>query len=70
MKKEKPPLGIMPAWLWKETRMQGLVAAIERRTRAGLFDELAIGWCEELLGMLKERKETKDEKTDLAPQRR
>jgi len=55
VKKEKPPLGIMPARLWRETRMQGLAAAIERRTRAGLFDETVVRWCDELTGMIRER---------------
>lgn len=31
MEHTKPPLGIMPQWLWRQQRLRELIAAIERR---------------------------------------
>lgn len=33
---ERPPVGLMPKWLWIETRHSAIVAAIERYTGAGI----------------------------------
>ena len=34
--KQKPPMGIMPQWLWKELRMWGLICALARCSEEGI----------------------------------
>jgi hypothetical protein len=49
---ERPPIGIMPEYIWKEARRNELQAAIERYIRAGFepLDE----WYIELGKLLEE----------------
>lgn len=42
---EKPPLGLMPLWLWKEHRLQAVTEAIERCKEAG--KEIPQVWIDE-----------------------
>lgn len=46
---EKPPLGIMPEWRWREHRVENLEAAINRFEDAGQSDRSLLHlWREEV----------------------
>lgn len=49
----KPPLGVMPQWLWKERRIKDLAQAIREHTVQGLTDNLVV-WSAELLQLVSE----------------
>lgn len=60
MKYEKPPIGIMPKWLWEEQRLHDLHSAIQRYLDVGMT--VNPEWIEEyneLSKRIRERKETK-----------
>ena len=58
---KKPPLGVMPRWLFLENRIEELITAISRYLiTPGLHNlDLVIKWTEELNIVLAERKQLK-----------
>lgn len=39
MSSKKPPLGVKPQWLWRENRIDDLIAAIRRRPNGNRVSE-------------------------------
>lgn len=52
MKKQKPPLGVMPRQIWLEKRMQELSRAIYERMLAGIIDENVNEWSADLSNLM------------------
>jgi hypothetical protein len=51
--KMKPPIGVMPEWMWREARYGDLADAIKRRVDSGSYPVL-IEWIEEYNRLCKE----------------
>ncbi len=58
---EKPPLGIMPKWLWQERRFNELCGAITRAYNASW--EIHIEWVEEYNELVREMRARKAAQT-------
>jgi hypothetical protein len=60
---EQPPIGIMPARIWKEQRIDALLGAIGRYVDARKFGAIGL-WCDEIKQLAKElsdeEKQTKE----------
>lgn len=61
----KPPLGIIPEWLWKEQRNEELLAAIGRYSKAKLF--IPLDWITEQFTLSQWLKNREEEKKESAP---
>ncbi|MDO4802745.1 MAG: hypothetical protein Q4A15_11325 [Prevotellaceae bacterium] len=53
MLNEKPPLGLMPHYIWVDKRIAEILAAFERYSNAG--KAVPVEWIEELRKLIDER---------------